>query len=369
MWQMWQKIKDAESLWTLGLMSGTSLDGIDVALLRSNGEQVDEHGATLCVDIPRMLQRDLRSLMEGTGDALLIERKFTELCADVINTLIDGAAVARDAVAAIGFHGQSIMHRPRIAASWQLGNPALLAELTGINVIADFRRRDMAAGGQGAPLVPLYHAALARSLQQPVAIINIGGVANVTWINGQDILAFDTGPGNALLNDWVSRYTNQLYDRGGALAHSGQVHQGIIVDYLSLPYFSEAPPKSLDRNYFTLDAVAGLSLADGAATLTALTVQSIVKAAEYFPAPVARWLICGGGRHNDAVMNGLRALLGDVEPVEEVGWRGDALEAEAFAYLAMRSLRGLALTLPTTTGANRAVTGGAFYSAMADANP
>ncbi len=362
MLELIDKIKQSEHLWALGMMSGTSLDGIDVALLRTNGDSISGFGDWMSVDIPRSMQKELRALMEGEGDALLIERDFTELVAEVVQKLLIKSNMAKERITAIGFHGQSIRHRPKDGVSWQLGNAALLAELTGINVVTDFRRHDIAAGGQGAPLVPVYHAALADTLDQPVAVINIGGVANVTWIDGEDIVAFDTGPGNALLNDWVSRYTNQMYDTGGSLALSGTVHESIVHDYMALPYFLELPPKSLDRNYFTLEGVAGLSLADGAATLTQLTVESIASAATFFPRPVARWLICGGGRLNEAIMQGLRDLLGDVVPVEEVGWRGDALEAEAFAYLAVRALRGLPLTFPTTTGANRAVTGGAFYS-------
>jgi anhydro-N-acetylmuramic acid kinase len=356
-----EKIKGAGAIWAIGMMSGTSLDGIDVALLRTNGETISEYGDWLTIDIPRNMQQALRGLMKGDGDFMLVERDFTRMVADVVNQLVAQSALTQNDIAVIGFHGQSIIHRPKSGASWQLGNAALLAELTGISVVTDFRRADIAAGGQGAPLVPVYHAALSKGLDMPVAVINIGGVANVTWINGDDILAFDTGPGNALINDWVSRYTSHMYDTGGAMAMQGQVHQGIINDYLSLPYFSELPPKSLDRNYFTLDAVEGLSLNDGVATLTQLTVQSIARAAETFPRPAQRWLICGGGRHNKAIMQGLSALLGDVAPVETVGWRGDALEAEAFAYLAVRSLRGLHLTLPTTTGVSRAVSGGALY--------
>ncbi len=359
-----EKIKGGNPVWALGMMSGTSLDGIDVALLRTNGETVSEFGDWLTVDIPRSMQNALRGLMQGEGDFMLIERDFTKLVAEVCNQLVEQSALMREDISLIGFHGQSINHRPKSCASWQLGNAALLAELTGINVVTDFRRADIAAGGQGAPLVPVYHAALSKGLDMPVAVINIGGVANVTWIDGDDILAFDTGPGNALINDWVSRYTSQMYDTGGAMARQGTVHQSVIDDYLSLPYFSELPPKSLDRGYFTLNGVDGLSLNDGVATLTQLTVQSIARAAETFPREAARWLICGGGRHNDSIMQGLQELLGDVAPVEAVGWRGDALEAEAFAYLAVRSVRGLHLTLPTTTGAERAVSGGAFYLAV-----
>jgi anhydro-N-acetylmuramic acid kinase len=239
--------------------------------------------------------------------------------------------------------------------------------------VSDFRRRDVAAGGQGAPLVPLFHAAMVRRMDLPVMVINLGGLANVTWIGrsedtGDDILALDimacdTGPGNVLINEWALRHTGVPQDHDGRLALAGKADEKILNFYLSDSFFSQYPPKSLDRNYFSLEPVDKLSKEDGAATLTAFTAASIEAAQRYFPIPAKHWYVCGGGRHNPALMQAITARLTHVKPVETLGWFGDAIEAQAFAYLAVRSINRLPLTLPTTTGTNRAVTGGAYYAA------
>ena len=267
----------------------------------------------------------------------------------------------------IGFHGHTIMHRPEERRTWQIGDGALLARLTGIDVVCDFRADDVAAGGQGAPLVPLFHAALAARLDKPLAILNIGGVANVTWL-GQDegaILAFDTGPGNAPIDDWALRHLGEPVDRGGALARSGRVDAARLAAFLAHPFFDRSPPKSLDRDDFAAFRDDGLAAADGAATLTAMTAAAVARAAAHFPAPVSRWLVTGGGRHNPVLMDALARCLGaPVAAVESAGWNGDALEAQAFAYLAIRSLEGLPLSLPSTTGVVRPMTGGRFFPAQ-----
>jgi anhydro-N-acetylmuramic acid kinase len=224
----------------------------------------------------------------------------------------------------------------------------------------------MKAGGQGAPLVPLYHAALARNspLARPLAVVNIGGVANVTYIDGDTVLAFDTGPGNAPIDDWMHRHTGKPVDEGGMLARSGAVHKAVLARMLDNPFFAKAPPKSLDRMDFGMAAVEGLSPADGAATLTAFTAASVARAAEHFPQAPKTWIICGGGRHNATLMAMLQARVnGQVLKAEGARWDGDAMEAEAFAYLAVRSRRGLPLSLPTTTGVAQPITGGKFWKA------
>ena len=226
---------------------------------------------------------------------------------------------------------------------------------------------DVAAGGQGAPLAPLYHAALAAGLAKPVAVLNLGGVGNVTWIGGRvdEILAFDTGPGNALIDDWVRRHTGRAADIDGALALTGRASEAHVARFLQHPFFARKPPKSLDRDDFRDAMPEGLSIEDGAATLTEMTAAAVAAAVRHFPAPPREWLVCGGGRHNPAIMAALgRRLDGaPVRPVEAVGWDGDALEAQAFAYLAVRSLRGLPLSLPTTTGAPHAMRGGRLFPA------
>jgi anhydro-N-acetylmuramic acid kinase len=230
-------------------------------------------------------------------------------------------------------------------------------------VVNEFRLADVAAGGQGAPFVPLYHQVLARGLDRPVAVVNIGGVANVTYVGANsELIAFDTGPGNAALDDWAHRHTGEPVDRDGKLARSGRANDAALKAMLASPYFDKKPPKSLDRLDFTFAPVERLSPADGAATLTAFTAAAIARAAEHFPAQAKTWIICGGGRHNPALMAELRARLGGVVlTAEDAGWRGDFIEAEAFAYLAVRSIKGLPLSLPSTTGVPYPMPGGRLH--------
>jgi anhydro-N-acetylmuramic acid kinase len=269
-------------------------------------------------------------------------------------------------VTVAGFHGQTILHEPEAGRTRQLGDGALLAAETGLDVICDFRGRDMAEGGQGAPFAPLYHAALAADLEKPLAVLNLGGVGNLTWIGPEDdaILAFDTGPGNALIDDWAERHLGRPIDEDGALARAGTVDEAALSRLLADPYFELVPPKSLDRDAFDSAPLGGLAPADGAATLTAFTAAAVAAARAHLPASPKRWLVTGGGRHNPALMAALAGRLAvPVEPVEAVGWQGDALEAQAFAYLALRSLDGLPLSLPGTTGVAKPTTGGVLHRA------
>ncbi len=354
-------------VWALGLMSGTSLDGVDAALIKTDGRTVQEFGPWITLPMPGGLRDRLRKAMAGEGDILQLERDVTVLHAEAVAELLCNAELDAASIAVVGFHGQTIAHRPQEGLTWQIGNGALLANKTGIDVVCDFRRADMAAGGQGAPLVPLFHAAVMASQPKPVAVLNIGGVANVTWIGGDsafDLLAFDTGPGNVMLNEWCLERTDAAYDKGGKYAQAGRVHERLVQVFLRDDYFNAQPPKSLDRNHFSLTPFNALSLEDGAATLNACMAASVARSLPYFTQAPTRWFICGGGRHNPAIMRRLRESLGcSVEPVEKIGLQGDAMEAQAFAYLAVRSLRGLPLTLPSTTGVKRASGGGAFYRA------
>lgn len=362
-----------ETRWSLGLMSGTSLDGIDAALLRTDGEHVHEFGPSQTIAYDEQMKAILSGAVRGRGDLLLAEHVMTLKHAEAVKALLDIANLSYKDVQVIGFHGQTVMHRPDEDLTWQMGDGALLAEKTKIDVVCDFRRRDVAAGGEGAPLVPLFHAALARHMELPIAVLNLGGIANVTWIGkseraGQelmalDILAFDTGPGNVMLNEWAEAKTGVDYDADGKLAFAGNADAKSLEVLLNNPYFAKHPPKSLDRNHFTVDHMQHLSAEDGAATLVAFVVESVKRGLRYFPAAPKQWFVTGGGRHNPAVMQGLREALGNVYPVESLGWKGDALEAQAFAFLAVRSLKKMPLSLPTTTGALRAVTGGALYRA------
>lgn len=351
----------------IGLMSGTSLDGVDAAWLDTDGEAVTAFGPTLTIPYDDALRRDLRTILDlapslAPGDPRLAS------AVDRLTAYHVRAVRALDRPAdLIGFHGQTILHQPALGRTWQVGDAARLARETGIAVAYDFRSADVAAGGEGAPLVPVYHAALARALPRPLAVLNIGGVANVTWIGADGgLVAFDTGPGNGPLDDWTRRHTGQAFDRDGVLARSGRVDAGVLGRLMAHPYFARPAPKSLDRLDFSRAlAVSGLSALtapDGAATLAAFTAAAI--AAAVFPQPPRQWLVCGGGRHNPAIMAALRAVLGvPVEKVETVGWDGDALEAQCFGFLAARVARGLPLSFPGTTGVSGPVTGGRIVTA------
>jgi anhydro-N-acetylmuramic acid kinase len=355
----------------LGLMSGTSLDGIDLAVIETDGENRLRRIAARSVPYPAETRARLRTALDAAKaltdrqarpaplDA--IERELTDLHAEAALGFIGDLALQPFAVDVAGFHGQTVLHRPEIGLTVQLGDGPRLARRLGIDVVYDLRAADCEAGGQGAPLVPVYHRALvARLPQRPVALVNIGGVANVTWIgpDGQ-LIAFDTGPGNALIDDFVRRRLGAAQDTGGQLAMSGTVDEGVVRFYLSLSFFGDPPPKSLDRNAFPLELVDALSDADGAATLAHVTAAAIARAREHMPEEPQLWVVTGGGRLNRAIMTALAgAVHHAVVPAEALHLDGDAMEAEAWAYLAVRSLAGLPITFPGTTGVDRPMTGG-----------
>jgi anhydro-N-acetylmuramic acid kinase len=353
-----------QTLRAIGLMSGTSLDGVDAAAIETDGERIAGFGRALTLPYDATLRRDLRRLLDRApllpaGDPFLADvvARLTRRHLQAVRALDWPADI-------VGFHGQTILHRPQERRTWQIGDAAWLAHALGIPVAYDFRRADVAAGGQGAPLAPVYHAALAAGLGQSLAVLNLGGVGNVTFIGADGaLLAFDTGPGNGPLDDWARRHTGQDCDRDGRLSAAGRVDGAVLGRLLAHEYFARLGPKSLDRLDFDralgqsgLDA---LSPSDGAATLVAFTAGAVARAE--FPAPPRRWLVTGGGRHNPAVMAALRAALPvPVNAVEAVGWNGDALEAQCFGFLAVRVLAGLPLSLPGTTGVPRPLPGGAL---------
>lgn len=347
----------------LGLMSGTSMDGIDVAVLRTDGE----HQSRLLYAKTFDYQSETRDLIkeciglrdEADHRIALAERAVTQdhanACAEAITRFPE--------IDIIGFHGQTIWHAPREGLTRQLGYGQMLADMTRRQVIFDFRANDMKYGGQGAPLLPLYHAAKAKGLPRPIAIVNIGGVSNVTWIGSEEnqIMSFDTGPGNALLNDWMENKTGLPLDKDGATASKGHIDYEWIEKHLKHPYFSAPAPKSLDRQAFGIrNLLDKWSLEDGAATLSMFTAASISLAGRLFPEQPAIWVICGGGRNNPVIMKHLRTLTrgADIVSAEDASWNGDSLEAEGFAYLAVRAAHKKFLTLPQTTGCSAPVTGG-----------
>lgn len=360
----------------IGLMSGTSLDGIDIALIETDGGQSVRRGPSAMVAYPSEFRmklvaaiQDAKGLsgpLERRGCLAAVERELTERHADVVIRFMGQHALQPSAIDVIGFHGQTVLHKPAQQFTVQLGDGPLLAQLTGIDVVHDLRAADCAAGGEGAPLVPVYHRALvARLPQRPVAVVNIGGVANVTYI-GRDghLWAFDTGPGNALIDDWMLKQTASPCDADGAAAARGTVNDDVVRFYLSHSFFGRLPPKSLDRNAFFADLVDGLSIEDGAATLTAFTVASIARSREHMIEEPQLWIVCGGGRRNRTIMSQLAAAVQNaVVPAEAVGLDGDALEAEAWGYLAVRSLLKLPITFPGTTGVDRPLSGGILSKA------
>ncbi len=360
------------ALKAIGLMSGTSLDGVDVALLETDGVSVVRAGPTgyrpYAVDERALLRdaiADASVLTERTARPGVLreaEALVTRVHAEAVETFLARNKLASQDIAVIGFHGQTVLHRPQNRLTVQLGDGAALAKRLGMRVVFDFRAADVAAGGQGAPLVPVFHRALAQALDlpRPLAIVNIGGVANVTYLDGDsDPIAFDTGPGNAPIDDLVRARTGESFDNGGKLAARGQVHEEIVAKILANPYWRLRPPKSLDREQFARLPLEALSTEDAAATATAIVAASIAKAQDHLPKPPAHWIAAGGGARNPVLMAMLRKrLLGKVLNASEVGWSGDALEAQAFAYLAVRSLKGLPITFPTTTGVDSPQTGG-----------
>ena len=362
----------------LGLMSGTSLDGIDAAIIETNGEDKVAPGPSLAVPYTPEERAVLRSALEVAKsweadqpmpEAIAeAERLLTLAHAQVVRALLKEAGHTPQDIDIIGFHGQTVLHQPDRRRTVQIGMGAELARLTGIDVVNDFRSADVAAGGHGAPLVPLYHQALVRSagVKESIAIINIGGVGNVTYVGiDGSLLAFDTGPGNALIDDWAMTHTGVPVDTDGAMAEIGEVDVDVLQTLMAHEFFEAKPPKSLDRFSFSPAAVEGLSPPDGAATLTAFTVEAIARGLAHIPGMPTRFVVCGGGRRNPTMMKMLsRRLQGGVLPAEDLGWRGDDVEAEAFAYLAVRSLKGLPLSLPTTTGVPYPMPGGRLNRAV-----
>lgn len=357
----------------IGLMSGTSLDGIDAALIETNGEEIVR---PLAFRGEAYSDAARAQLTEATAAALTYDRPrvspviaaATELITRThvfaVQKLLRHAGVKADAVGVVGFHGQTVAHRPDRGWTWQIGDGASLARALGIDVVADLRSADVAAGGQGAPLLPVYHQALASGLDLPVAVLNLGGVANVTLVGEKELTAFDTGPANGLVDSWVEETTGARFDADGALAAEGEVHEDVLAAMLDHPYFDQPAPKSLDRNDFTVQPARGLSPADGAATLTAFTAASVAAAFEHLPTRPRRLLVAGGGRHNPTMLRMIARYTGlEPEPAEALGWNGDAVEAEGFAYMAVRSLKGLPISFPGTTGVPQPMTGGVRHPA------
>jgi anhydro-N-acetylmuramic acid kinase len=349
----------------IGLMSGTSMDGIDVAMLETDGESYVAPGAFAGAPYPSNLRRALLRLPADDLDIPSIERAVTDLHSDAVRSFCVANGIALDSIDLIGFHGQTIRHEPEKGITWQLGDGQRMADTLGAVIVNGFRQNDMDHGGEGAPLAPAYHRAIVRSLGigHPVAVLNIGGVSNVTFIDRELLYACDCGPGNALIDDWVSAHFGVPYDDGGRIAAAGTVEPQALAKMLDDPFFKRRGPKSLDRNSFSGAAVSTLSPEDGAATLSAFTAAAIAAEAEHLPGRPKEWIVVGGGRLNACLLDQLRARLhASVRTAEDLGWNGDAIEAQAFAYLAVRSALETPLSWPETTGVRQPVSGGVRWS-------
>jgi anhydro-N-acetylmuramic acid kinase len=357
------------ALTAVGTISGTSMDGIDVASVETDGTVVCKALPGITVPYAPELRARLLAVLTDPAQAERaplsdLERDVTIAHADAVDVYLKTHPAIAPHVTLVGLHGQTIWHNPAARFTRQLLDGHLAAQRLGRPVVTRFRHADVAAGGQGAPFAPLYHAALARDLAGPVMVLNWGGVGNITYIHGDTIIAFDTGPASALIDDWMLTRRGVPYDAGGALAATGRVDAARVARWMTHAYFRLRAPKSLDRQEFhrlTADA-KDLADADGAATLAAFTIEATAAALDHVPRRPARWLVTGGGRHNAHLMGQLAVRLGvSVEPVESVGWMGDVIEAQCFAFLAVRSVRGLPLSLPTTTGVPRPMTGGETF--------
>jgi anhydro-N-acetylmuramic acid kinase len=356
----------------IGLMSGTSLDGVDVALVETDGERIGRLGPTGY----RPYSDEERTFLHGAlADALQVEARtdrpgrsraaeeiVTRLHAEAVESFLGDCGIAPDAIDVVGFHGQTVLHRPESRLTVQLGDGAALARRIGIPVIYDLRAADMERGGQGAPLVPVFHRALAEmaGLERPLAVLNLGGVANVTFVGpGERLVAFDAGPGNALIDDWMRERTGRVFDEDGSHAARGQPDEELLAWLLQHPFFRKPPPKSLDRNWFSHRFVGHHTVEDGAATLTAFTARAVARALDFAPERPRHWIAAGGGTRNRELVRLIaRHVEAEVIPADDIGWSSAFLEAQAFAYLAVRSLRGLPLTYPSTTGVPEPTTGG-----------
>ncbi len=359
-------------LTAMGLTSGTSMDGVDAALLVTDGVDVFQQGKALNRPYDMQMRAELKEITgkEASQDKEKIkevERKLTLFHAEVVSELLDLADLRAEDIDVLGFHGQTIFHCPEENLSVQIGDGQLLAEKTKIQVVNRFRNADIANGGQGGPLMSSYHQALARDLEKPLIVLNIGGVAKVSYIgeNGE-LIAFDTGPGNALIDDWMLKKHGTNMDFDGSMAARGEANEKIIQTMMKHPYFKKTPPKSLDRDEFSqkiMEHIEGQSVENGAATLTAFTAHTIVHACQNFlPLAAKRWIVCGGGANNPTLMRLLRQkMTALVETARYVKWEGDFLEAQGFAFLAVRSLFGLPISFPTTTGVPHSMCGGLLH--------
>jgi anhydro-N-acetylmuramic acid kinase len=365
-------IRPRQNFLALGLMSGTSRDGIDVALIETDGEThvrpIAFESQAYDLETRRLIGEtcDLAMAMSDRRAHDLIERcdrHLTELHASILDHLLSASGTSAKAISIIGFHGHTVAHRADLGWTWQIGSADLLSARYGVDVVYDLRSNDMRHGGQGAPLLPVYHQAVFGGSDQDVAVLNLGGVANLTWL-GKDgaICAFDCGMASALIDDWVQLHYNLAFDESGRIAASGRINKDVLAKMVDHPFFTAPYPKSIDRADFTLEAVQNLAPADGAATLAAFTARGVAIGLSQLPGTPENLIVTGGGRKNAFIMDLIEQMSGIApQPTEAHGWDGDAIEAQGFAYMAVRNLRGLPVTFPGTTGVREPMIGGTLH--------
>ncbi|WP_298906930.1 anhydro-N-acetylmuramic acid kinase [uncultured Aliiroseovarius sp.] len=360
-------------IWALGMMSGTSLDGVDAALVQTDGTRIHAFGPSAYADYTDAQRTDLRVALGQWPDGPDVAPAAR--VGEAAHIALARTLLAENSADLLGYHGQTLAHDPTNGRTHQAGNGQVLADMLRVPVVWDFRSKDVAEGGEGAPLAPFFHHACARFIgaDAPIAFLNLGGVGNVTWVDPRidapevpnACLAFDTGPANAPINDLMLARRGVALDQGGALALSGLSDEGIVQAFLDHPYFTRQPPKSLDRDQFPdlLPAVAKLSDADAARTLAACAAEAVAQGMAHCPSPPTRLLVTGGGRKNAAIMHELFARLSvPVQDIDDTGLDGDMLEAQAFAFLAVRVASGLPTSAPSTTGVAAPVGGGKVSS-------
>lgn len=346
----------------VGFMSGTSCDGVDVAMLETDGKSKIRVLAGLTLPYDDALRMRLLEASQHDvplNELVRLEKEISIHHIDALKQLIDQNPKYRSKIAILGLHGHTIRHIPHEGLTMQIGNPWILAREFGIPVVTDFRRCDMANGGQGAPLVAKFHQALFAADPAPTLVLNLGGVANVTWLGDRgQIIAGDTGPGCGLIDEWVQTMADLPHDRDGQLAAAGKVDHEILESAFSTPFFEQPLPKSADRYDFDHVDVSGLSVEDGAATLCAVTVEAVYRAVKKLPAMPKQLWVTGGGVHHPVIMRMLAERFGEIRNVRERGLNPDTLEAECFAWLAVRHEENLPLTSPETTGCESPICGG-----------
>lgn len=351
----------------IGCMTGTSCDGLDLAYIETNGADTLILGLSKTIPFESDYRNILRKRVGLEAPIHYMDDQLSKIIASFHAYHIKEFIIQNQlTVDAIGFHGQSVWHDPANGLTVQLGDCQQLADLTGIQVVGQFRHNDVKNGGQGAPLVPIYHLALASKLKKPTAFLNIGGVANVTFIgSNQALIAGDTGPGNALIDDWAAKHTGIPQDMHGQYAAQGIVNKPLLNHWLQHSFFRLPYPKSLDRMEFhqALDDCAHLTLEDGAATLTQFTIETIVKGLTMLPEQPNQLVVCGGGCHNLTLMKGLQQQFNNLVGAFEIGYDPDAIEAQLMAYLSARFFKGLPSSFPTTTGVKEPTIAGELFLA------